>query len=482
MRFCPASGFFAARREFSRKNGGNQLHEHHVKSPISSEEQHHRMLHTPMPKLILSLAAPTVASQLISIIYNTADTYFVSQISTSASAAVGVVFSLQSIIQAYGFGVAMGASSLISLRLGEKRDREANGYAASGFFAEFVGGVLMLLFGLLFLEPLMRILGATETMLPHAKAYGRIILMGAPIMCCSFILNSILRSEGAATAAMIGLCSGGILNIALDPLFIFTFGMGTAGAAIATVASQCVSLAVLAAAFARGESIVRLHPRDISHRLRDYGQIIAVGFPTIARQGMASLASALLNLQAGVYSDAAVAALTISNKIYLLVRSVVIGIGQGFQPVAGYNYGAGDRKRTREAFTFATKLGTVVCIFAGCIIAAFAAPIMGWFRADEQVVSIGRTALLYACAVMPFMAYSTFVNQLYQCLGYKVPATVLASLRQGICYLPLIFLLPHLFGLSGVQAAQPASDLATFFICIPFQIMFFRKHLRDEEN
>ena len=458
------------------------MHEHHVKSHISSEEQHHRMLHTPMPKLILSLAAPTVASQLISIIYNTADTYFVSQISTSASAAVGVVFSLQSIIQAFGFGVAMGASSLISLRLGEKREREANGYAASGFFAELVGGILMLVFGSLFLEPLMRALGATETMLPHAKAYGRIILMGAPIMCCSFALNSILRAEGAATAAMIGLCSGGLLNIALDPLLIFTFGLGTAGAAIATVASQCVSFAILAVAFAKGKSIVSLRPQYVSRRLRDYGQIIAVGLPTIARQGMASLASALLNLQGAVYGDAAVAALTISNKIYLLVRSIIIGIGQGFQPVAGYNYGAGDRKRTKEAFVFSTKLGTLVCILAAAIVAAFAAPIMGWFRADEQVVAIGRVALLYACAVMPFMAYSTFVNQLYQCLGYKVPATVLASLRQGICYLPLIFLLPHFFALPGVQAAQPASDLLTFFICIPFQITFFRRHLRDEEK
>ena len=458
------------------------MHEQHVKSHISSEEQHHRMLHTPMPKLILSLAAPTVASQLISIIYNTADTYFVSQISTSASAAVGVVFSLQSIIQAFGFGVAMGASSLISLRLGEKREREANGYAASGFFAELVGGILMLVFGSLFLEPLMRALGATETMLPHAKAYGRIILMGAPIMCCSFALNSILRSEGAATAAMIGLCSGGLLNIALDPLLIFTFGLGAAGAAIATVASQCVSFAILAVAFAKGKSIVSLRPQYVSRRLRDYGQIIAVGLPTIARQGMASLASALLNLQGAVYGDAAVAALTISNKIYLLVRSIIIGIGQGFQPVAGYNYGAGDRKRTKEAFVFSTKLGTLVCILAAAIVAAFAAPIMGWFRADEQVVAIGRVALLYACAVMPFMAYSTFVNQLYQCLGYKVPATVLASLRQGICYLPLIFLLPHFFALSGVQAAQPASDLLTFFICIPFQITFFRRHLRDEEK
>ena len=413
------------------------------------------MLQTPVAKLVLSLAAPTVASQLISIIYNTADTYFVSQISTSASAAVGVVFSLQSIIQAYGFGVAMGAGSLISLRLGEKKDRDAKMYATSGFLAEFVGGLLMLVFGLLYLEPLIRVLGATETMLPHACAYGRIILMGAPIMCGSFILNCILRAEGAAVSSMIGLCSGGILNIALDPLLIFTFGMGTAGAAVATVISQCVSFLVLAVAFLRGRSIVHLRPKYISRSPRDYVQILAVGFPTIARQGMASLASALMNIQGAVYGDAAVAALTISNKIYLLVRNVIIGIGQGFQPVAGYNYGAGDRKRTRQAFIFATKLGTVICILAAGIIAAFAEPIM------------------------PFMAYSTFVNQLYQCLGYKLPATVLASLRQGICYLPLIFILPHFLGLQGVQMTQPGSDLLTFFICIPFQIVFFRKHLRD---
>lgn len=437
------------------------------------------MLQTPVAKLVLSLAAPTVASQLISIIYNTADTYFVSQISTSASAAVGVVFSLQSIIQAYGFGVSMGAGSLISLRLGEKKDLEANRCASSGLLAELAGGLLMLILGLLYLKPLMCALGATQTMLPHACAYGRIILMGAPVMCCSFILNCILRAEGAALASMIGLCSGGLINIALDPLLIFTFQMGTAGAAAATVASQCVSLVILMIAFCRTKSIVQLHPRYISRRLRDYVQIVTVGFPTIARQGMASFASALMNVQGAVYGDVAVAALTISNKVYLLVRNIVIGIGQGFQPVAGYNYGAGDNKRTREAFIFVVKLGTVVCTLAAGILAAFAGPIIGWFRADPEVIAIGRLALLYACAVMPFMAYSTFVNQLYQCLGYKLPATVLASLRQGICYLPLIFILPHFLGLQGVQMTQPGSDLLTFFICIPFQIAFFRKHLRD---
>ena len=361
------------------------------------------MLQTPVAKLILSLAAPTVASQLISIIYNTADTYFVSHISTSASAAVGVVFSLQSIIQAYGFGVAMGAGSLISLRLGEKKDRDANMYATSGFLAEFVGGLLMLVFGLLYLEPLIRVLGATETMLPHACAYGRIILMGAPIMCGSFILNCILRAEGAAVASMIGLCSGGILNIALDPLLIFTFGMGTAGAAVATVISQCMSFLVLAVAFLRGRSIVHLRPKYISRSPRDYVQILAVGFPTIARQGMASLASALMNIQGAVYGDAAVAALTISNKIYLLVRNVIIGIGQGFQPVAGYNYGAGDRERVHESIHKGLLIHLTTSALFSVIIFSGRYPMMHLFVGDDPtVIAIGAqvTALIAPCYVL----------------------------------------------------------------------------------
>ena len=455
------------------------MHEHHVSAPSTSQAQHERMLHMPIPKLISSLAIPAVASQLISIIYNTADTYFVSQISTSASAAVGVVFSLQSLIQAFGFGIAMGAGSIISIRLGEQHDEDADRCASSAVFASVAGGFLIMLFGLLFLQPLMRALGATQTMLVHACDYARVILIGAPVMCCAFVLSNILRSEGAGTAAMTGLCVGGLINIALDPLLIFTCELGTAGAAIATVASQCVSFLVLAVPFVRGRSITHLRLSYISRRMKDYLYILAVGFPTIARQGMASLASALLNIQGAIYGDAAVAALTISNKIYLLVRNIVIGIGQGFQPVVGYNYGAGDRKRTRQSFIFSCQLGTVVCVICAAVIALFAEPIMSWFRNDPQVIEIGRLALLYACAVMPLMAYSTFVNQLYQSLGYKVPATILASCRQGICYLPLIFLLPALLGLRGVQMTQPGADLLTFFVCIPFQISFFKKHLQD---
>ncbi len=449
------------------------------KKTITSEEQHRRMLTTPMPKLITAMAIPTTLSQLVSVIYNTADTYFVSQISTSASAAVGAAFSLMSIIQAIGYGFAMGAGSLISRNLGAKKDEEAEKYAVSAVAAATLIGLLISVFGLLNLEGLMRLLGSTETMLPHACAYARYILIGAPFMCCAFVLSGILRSEGMADFSSIGLCSGGILNMLLDPMFIFGLDMGTAGAALATILSQFVSLIILASAFVTKKSIVSIRLKRISGKLKDYWLIFTTGLPTICRQGLASFASAELNIHAAVYGDAVVAAITIANKVYLLVRNVVVGIGQGFVPVAGYNYGAGDKERTREAFWFTTAVGTVICFIAAGICGCCAPDIIGWFRDDPEVIEYGRKALLYASAVMPFMGLSTYVNQLYQALGFKLPASILASCRQGICFLPLILLLPKYLGVTGVQMTQPGADLLTFFVAVPFLIVFMRRYLKE---
>ena len=444
---------------------------------VDSVQQRRRMLATPIPRLVLSMAAPTVASQLISIFYNTADTFFVSRISTSASAAVGVVFSLMSIIQALGYGLGMGANSIISRSLGAKDQARADRTASSAFFAALVLGLVLGAAGLAATQPLMRLLGSTETMLPHAAGYARVILCGAPVMCASFVLSNILRGEGEAKLSMWGLCAGGLLNVALDPLFIFVLELGIAGAALATVLSQCASFLILLAAFLRGRSLVRLSARLVSRAPGDYGRIFLTGFPTVCRQGMASLASALLNNQAAAYSDAAVAAVTIANKVYLLVRSLIIGVGQGFQPIAGYNYGAGDRRRTRQAFWFACLLGSVICCAGAALTGLFPEQIIRFFRDDPDVVRTGAQALRFAAMVMPVMAFSTYINQLYQCLGFAAPATFLASCRQGVCYVPLIVLLPRLFGLAGVAAAQPGADLLTFVISVPFLIWFFRHKL-----
>ncbi len=307
---------------------------------LSPEEQHKKMTETSVTKLVISLAIPTVLSQMITSVYNMADTYFVTSLGDSAVGAVSVVYALQSVIQAIGYGLAMGASSLVSRELGRKENQRASCYAASAFYAAFGLGLLLTIVCLLDLDGLLRMFGSTETILPYARDYAWIILLGAPVMCASFVLNNVTRAEGQAVTAMVGLTAGGLINILLDPLLILTFDMKVAGAALATVLSQCVSFFILLSFYLRGKSILSISPKQISRKLSDYGLIVKTGLPTVFRQGLGSLSTTLLNVQVKAYGDAAIAAVGIANKIYMLLRSFVLGIGHGFQPVAGYNYGA----------------------------------------------------------------------------------------------------------------------------------------------
>ena len=437
------------------------------------------MIYSPIPRLVTSMAVPTVISMLITVVYNTADTYFVSQINKSASAAVGAIYPVMAIIQAVGYGLAMGGGSLSSLMLGQKKNESAHRYATTAFFCAVLFGVPVAAAGLFPLGGFLRLLGCSDTMLPYAQPYARIILLAAPLSCSMFVLTNLMRAQGKATVAMWGLGASGVMNLLLDPLFIFKFNWGTGGAALATVLSQAVCFAIFLIVFLTGRSILLLRPKYIAKELAVYRQIILTGLPTICRQSLGSLSAALLNIQAVVYGDAAVSAVTIANKAYVLVRNMVLGIGQGFMPVAGYNYGAGEKKRTWQAFVFAGKIGSALCLVSAAVIAAFAGPIMRWFSSDAQVVAIGTQTLLFCCAVMPFMAVSTYVNQLYQCLGFKAPATFLASCRQGVFFVPAVFILPALFGLVGVELSQPAADLLTFFVCVPFMAAFYRKRIAD---
>ena len=264
----------------------------------SGDSQYKRMMETPIPRLIATLSIPTVLSSLITVIYNTADTYFVSQIDKFASAAVGAVFSIMTIIQALGFGLGVGAGSLISRKLGAKDNEAANIYATSAFFASILVGTFIGIVGLCFLEPILRFLGCTDGMMPHAIPYARFILIAAPLNCATFVLNTTLRSEGLAFLSMIGITSGGILNMILDPILINGCNMGTGGAAVATMISQVVSFSILFAMFISGRSTVKIKPKYVSRRFEDYFKIITTGIPTICRQGLASIAAAAINIQA----------------------------------------------------------------------------------------------------------------------------------------------------------------------------------------
>lgn len=446
-----------------------------------ADAEHIKMTQTPIAKLLFSLSLPTVLSMLISSIYNTADTYFVSSISDSAVGAVGIVFSLQSIIQAVGFGFAMGGGSLVSLKLGEKDVDSANKYANTAFFSAMFFGFILLLVCSVDLDGMLLLFGSTETILPYAHGYALVILMGAPLMCSTFVLNNLLRAQGKALFSMVAMMSGGFINIILDPIFIFGLKMGVTGAAVATVISQCISFAILLSFYLRRKSVLYISPRYISRKVSDYFLIIKTGAPTVFRQGLGSLSTTLLNVQVKVYGDAAVAAVSLANKVYMLVRSIILGVGQGFQPIAGYNYGAGKKQRVKKAFWVATLLGSAVACTAAVVMTFFAPHVIGFFRdGDATVIEIGSRMLKIMAISLPALGYSSYVNMMYQSLGFVKGATFLASCRQGIFFLPLIFVLPMLLGLDGVLITQPLSDLLTFAVSVPFHIRFFKKVLKKD--
>lgn len=452
-------------------------------SPSANEQtQYQKMTQTPIPKLIVTLAIPTIISMLTNAIYNMADTFFVSQLGTSAAGAVGIVFSLMAIVQAIGFMLGMGAGSLISRLLGQQQNDEANKTGSTAFFTAVAFGLLLTLLGLSFLDPLMKILGATPTILPYARDYARYILLGAPVMCGSFVLNNILRSQGKAFLSMIGLSFGGFLNIALDPLFIFVFDLKTGGAAIATLLSQCVSFSIMLSFFLSGKSVVQLSLLKVSKKFSTYLLIVKTGLPSFCRQGLASAATVALNVSAAVYGDAAVAAMSIVGRIFMFVFSAMLGFGQGYQPVVGFNYGAKKYQRVRQAFRFSILVGTILLTVLGAIGFIFAPQILALFRRDDQaVIAIGAFACRAQCAALLLQPVITISNMTFQVLGRSLQATFVSCCRQGLFFLPLIAILPACFGLVGVQLTQPIADVLTFSCCIPLLLSFFRD-LKKMEN
>ncbi|WP_072684818.1 MATE family efflux transporter [Holdemania sp. Marseille-P2844] len=433
-----------------------------------------KMTTQPIPKLITTLAVPTIISMLITSIYNMADTFFVSRLGTSATGAVGIVFSLMAIIQAVGFTLGIGSGSLISRLLGAREHEEAEKIASTGFFAAIAFGLALTVFGLIFIDPLMASLGATKTILPYARDYAKYILLGAAIMSSSFVLNNVLRSEGKATLAMVGITAGGLLNIVLDPIFIFTFHLGIAGAAIATILSQIISFLILLGCFLTHKSLLHLSFRNISWKWKDLSAIIKTGLPSFFRQGLASIATVMLNVNAAVYGDAAVAAMSVVGKVFMLILSVLIGFGQGYQPVVGFNYGAGCYKRVKQSFTFTTIVSFVmmgILAVAGFI---FAPQVIQLFtKADAQVLEIGTYAMRAQCLALFIQPLGVIANMTFQSIGKPAEATFLSACRQGVFFLPLILILPQLWQLRGVELTQPLADVLTFVVCFPFLFKFF---------
>ena len=437
--------------------------------------QFRRMTETPIPQLVLSLAAPTILSMLITSIYNLADTFFVGQISTSASGAVGVVSSLMAIIQALGFMLGHGAGTIISRSLGSRDTTAATRFASTSFFTALVFGVVLAVAGLGTLPHFMMLLGSTETILPHACAYARPILIAAPLMISSLVMNNILRYEGKASFAMIGLVTGGVLNIALDPLFMFVFGLGTAGAGIATALSQSISFCILLSMFLRGKTVSQFRLSAVTREARDFGRILLGGAPSFGRQGLNSIGGMLLNLAARGYGDAAVAGMSIVSRIFMFIISVAIGVGQGLQPVASFNYGARKYRRVRQAAIFTIEAAFCMLVVRVGLCWGNGDALIRLFRDDPAVTAVALPAFHYQCLAMLLHPIIVVANMTFQSVGASGRATFLACCRQGVFFIPLILILPRTHGLFGVEICQPIADVLTFLVSLPFLIAFLQQ-------
>ena len=436
------------------------------------QAQFDKMTRTPIPRLVMGLAVPTILSMLITSIYNLADTFFVGQISTSASGAVGVVSSLMAVIQAVGFMLGHGAGSVISRSLGSGDAPAASRFASTSFFTAVGAGAALGVGGIAGLTPLMRLLGSTETILPHARAYAFYILLAAPFMMSSLVMNNILRYEGKASFAMVGLVTGGVLNMALDPVFIFGLGMGAGGAGLATGLSQMVSFGILLSMYLRGKTVSRLALRFYTRSPRDIATILTTGLPSFGRQGLASFASMMLNVAARPYGDAAVAAMSIVSRIFQFLLSVALGVGQGFQPVASYNYGARKFHRVRQACLFTIGASFVLMTALAAVCYANGEALVRLFRDDGAVTAIALPAFRWQCVATLLQPVLVCGNMLFQSVGKAGRATFLSCCRQGIFFIPLILTLPRAFGLAGVQYSQPIADALSFVVAVPFMAQF----------
>ena len=441
--------------------------------------QYDKMTKQPVGSLVIKLGIPTTLSMLVTNIYNMVDTMFVGKLGTSASGAVGIVFGFMSILQAFGFLFGQGAGSIISRRLGNKDEDSASVVASTAFFSSMFMGLLIGILGTVFNTKMVYLLGSTDTILPYAKTYSLFIMAAAPFMTSTFTMNNILRFEGKASLSMVGLMTGAILNMVGDPILMFGLDMGIAGAGLSTAISQFVSFCVLLSMFLSGKTQSKLSVRKITREFNVLFDIVATGFPSLVRQGLQAVSTMILNQQARIYGDAAVAAMSIVSRISFFIFAVGLGIGQGFQPVCGFNYGARKFSRVKEAFSFTLVAGEVLLGMFAVAGLLFSNQAIAVFRDDAEVIAFGTPALRYQCMALFLNPLIVLSNMTLQSTGQRAWATFLSMMRSGLYLIPMIYILTYTMGARGIQLAQPLSDVLSFATALPVIVNFIRKLPED---
>lgn len=440
------------------------------KNEAARAERYERMTRTPVQRLALELSAPTIISMLVTSLYNMADTFFVGKISTEATAAVGVVFSLMALIQALGFFCGHGSGNYLSRKLGAGDSRAAGEMAATGFVCALILGTIVFVAGEIFLDPFSRALGATDAIARDTQDYMRVILCGAPFMMSQLVVNNQLRFQGSAVYAMAGLVSGALVNIALDPLLIFGCSLGVTGAALATVISQLLSFVILWTGARRGANL-RIQLKNTRLAPVYLRELVNGGAPSLFRQGLSSVAAIIMNTTAGALGgEAAIAGMSVANRVMMLLSSALIGFGQGFQPICAFNYGASLHGRVKDAFWFCVKYGAIFSLVVSAPCFAFANRVVEFFRDDAAVVAVGAVALRFQSSAFPLSAFIIMSNMMLQSIGKGVKASIMASARAGLFFIPFILILPRALGLRGVEMTQMCADVCAFALSLPLAL------------
>lgn len=447
-----------------------------------SRSQYERMTQSRIAPLILKLSVPTTLSMLMTSIYNLADTAFVGQLGTSASGAVGIVFGFMSIIQATGFLFGQGAGSIASRSLGAHDTDEASAVASTGFVLSFAAGTVLALVSFAFLDQLIVVLGSTPTIAPYAKTYMRYILLATPFMTASFLMNQVLRYEGRAVLGMAGMMTGGLLNIIGDMIFIFGFDMGVDGAGLSTAISQAVGFSILLGMFITKRATSRISLKHVRLDGATVLDICATGLPSMIRQGLTGYTTMLLNAQASAYGDAAIAAMSIVNRIVFFVFSIALGVGQGFQPVCAFNYGAGKYGRVRKAFRATLAICEILMAVFVAALLLFSGNLVQIFRDDPEVIEIGTRALRIQGSALLVIPLSMVVEMLHQSSGKKLGASLISALRGGIIFIPALLILAHLRGLDGIEEAQAVAYVLAVPLALYLAARYFNGLPKDDES
>lgn len=434
--------------------------------------------------LLIKMSIPAIIGMLVTAIYNIVDTLFVSQLGTSAVGAASIAYPLFMLIAAIGLMFGIGSASYISRLLGAKDIDQANKTVTTTFVTGIIVALLLTGFLLVFIEPILILFGASDTILAYAIDYSRVLAMGSVFTILNMIMNNILRAEGSAKYSMLGLLTGAVLNIILDPLFIFTFGLGIKGAALATIFSQGISTLLLLYFFLGGKSNLKLSLKNLTLKFSLYKEILKIGIPTFFRQFLMSVSMALINSAAMPYGDGAVAAIGITTKVFSMGAMVVFGFSQGFQPIAGYNFGSGQIGRLKELLSVALKWASVFTTLMAILFIVFAEPIMTLFSQDPMVISTGVKALRALSFPLPFFGFQVIYATLFQSLGKGKEAGVLSLARQGFFLIPIILILPTYWGLNGVVYAQTMADVLTIILTAIFALGIHKEinHMVADES